>query len=66
MASPAGKSREQQARFGDDVIEEPPNSTVDDWLGQRVERDAQRADDAMEEAGGDEGRAEQLYDEGSD
>ena len=26
----------------DDPYTEPPNSTVDDWLGQRVERDAEQ------------------------
>lgn len=29
----------------DDPYTEPPNSTVDDWFGQRVERDAERLDD---------------------
>jgi hypothetical protein len=28
----------------DDPFTEPPNSTVDDWLGQRVDRDAERID----------------------
>lgn len=28
----------------DDPYTEPPNSTVDDWFGQRVEHDMERAD----------------------
>jgi hypothetical protein len=29
----------------DDPYTEPPNSTVDDWLGQKVAEDLERADD---------------------
>lgn len=29
-----------------DPYTEPPNSTVDDWFGQRVERDSERAERA--------------------
>jgi hypothetical protein len=53
----------------DDVIREPDNSTVDDWLGQRVARDEQLIDEAMEETGGDRAEAEQRFeasDEGDD
>ena len=28
----------------DDPMHEPPNSTVDDWFGQRVQADADRLD----------------------
>ena len=28
----------------DDQITEPENSTVDDWIGQRVQRDEERAE----------------------
>lgn len=28
----------------DDQITEPENSTVDDWMGQRVQRDEERAE----------------------
>lgn len=44
-----------------DTIREPDNSTVDDWLGQEVDRDMDRADQALEEAGGDRGEAERLF-----
>jgi hypothetical protein len=57
------RSTEKQATFGQDTIEEPPNSTVDDWVGQRVDRDETRADDALAEAGGDERRAEELFEQ---
>jgi hypothetical protein len=66
MAERSSKSTEQQSRFGDDAIEEPPNSTVDDWIGQRVDRDAERADQAIAEAGGDERRAERLFEDGTE
>jgi hypothetical protein len=33
------------------VIEEPPNSTVDDWRGQKVERDTELAEELLEETG---------------
>jgi hypothetical protein len=32
-------------------IREPPNSTVDDWRGQKVERDTELAEDLLEETG---------------
>jgi hypothetical protein len=35
----------------EDTIREPDNSTVDDWMGQRVERDRQLADDLLAETG---------------
>lgn len=46
-------------------IREPDNSTVDDWLGQEVDRDMDRAEQALAEAGGDEARAERLFAERS-
>ena len=46
----------------DGVIEEPANSTVDDWLGQRVERDTKLAEDLLEETG-DPAEAERRFDE---
>ena len=33
------------------TIEEPPNSTVDDWMGQKVERDTKLAEQLLEETG---------------
>lgn len=53
----------QHARFDEDVIEEPPNSTVDDWLGQQVARDDALADEAMQEADGDTERAEEIFEQ---
>ena len=44
-----------------DPHKEPENSTVDDWHGQKVDRLAEQADEAMAEAGGDETRAEAEF-----
>ena len=44
---------------------EPANSTVDDWLGQRVQRDEARADRALDEAEGDAEEAEARFEEES-
>jgi hypothetical protein len=32
-------------------IHEPPNSTVDDWRGQKVDRDTERAERLLRETG---------------
>jgi hypothetical protein len=47
----------------DDQIEEPENSTVDDWLGQNVAKDEEVADQALAEAGGDPAKAEEIFDD---
>jgi hypothetical protein len=47
-------------------IREPDNSTVDDWFGQQAARDAEVADEAVAETGGDLNEAERLYDERAD
>jgi len=47
----------------DEEVQEPDNSTVDDWFGQNVARDQDVADEAMKEAGGDTEKAEKLYEE---
>jgi len=47
----------------EDPYTEPPNSTVDDWHGQEVERDMAAAERALEEAGGDEDRAAELFEQ---
>jgi hypothetical protein len=57
--------RDEEQREGD-PFREPSNSTVDDWLGQRVERDADLADRLVKDTGGDEEQAERLFDEISD
>jgi hypothetical protein len=36
----------------DDPMTEPPNSTVDDWFGQRVQADADRLGDAPADGDG--------------
>ena len=46
---------------GNDPLQEPENSTVDDWMGQRVDRDTERAERLLEEAGGDEAEAERRF-----
>ena len=51
--------------MGDNTINEPSNSTVNDWMGQEVNRDQELADKVMQEAGGDEAKAEKLFDERS-
>jgi hypothetical protein len=42
-------------------IEEPPNSTVDDWLGQQVNEDEELIERLLEETGGDLDEAERLF-----
>ena len=46
-----------------DAIIEPGEATVDDWFGQDLERDAEDAERALELAGGDETRAEEVFEE---
>jgi hypothetical protein len=45
----------------DDPYTEPPNSTVDDWLGQSVERDRETADRLVEQSDGDLDEAERRF-----
>jgi hypothetical protein len=47
-------------------IQEPDNSTVDDWLGQRVGRDEELADELVEESGGDLDEAAERFEAESD
>jgi hypothetical protein len=42
-------------------IVEPPNSTVDDWLGQQAARDEEEVDDLLRETGGDVDEAERRF-----
>jgi hypothetical protein len=39
------------------------DSTVTDWHGQEVDRDAEAADEAIERADGDEAEAEEIFDQ---
>lgn len=45
------------------TVEEPPNSTVDDWFGQNAARDQELADELVDEKGGDESAAQEAFDE---
>lgn len=47
-----------------DPLQEPENSTVDDWHGQEVGRMEDRADQAVDDAGGDMEEAERRFEEG--
>ena len=49
----------------DGSIVEPPNSTVDDWHGQKVADDMEMVDEVLEETGGDEAAAERAFEERS-
>lgn len=44
-------------------IQEPENSTVDDWFGQNVARDQELADRLVEEEGGDTDAAEERFED---
>ena len=46
-------------------IVEPPNSTVDDWLGQQVSDDEEEVDALLDETGGDVEEAERRFPERS-
>lgn len=46
-------------------VREPDNSTVDDWMGQQVNRDDELADELVEETGGDTDEAERRFAERS-
>jgi hypothetical protein len=46
-------------------IVEPPNSTIDDWLGQQVSEDEEEVDELLEETGGDVDEAERRFPERS-
>ena len=49
----------------DDKITEPENSTVDDWIGQRVQRDEERAEQIAAETD-DPAEAERKFDQVSE
>ena len=59
------RDRPQAERDEQGAIEEPPNSTVDDWLGQQVSDDDELADDLLDETGGDVEEAERRFESGS-
>jgi len=49
----------------DGTIVEPPNSTVNDWHGQKVSDDEAMIDEVLERTGGDLDAAERAFDEHS-
>ena len=55
--------RQTSTTHDDGVVVEPENSTVDDWLGQKVDRDRQLAEDLLAETGGDVEEAQRRFDE---
>ena len=46
-------------------IVEPPNSTVNDWHGQKVSDDEEMIDEVLERTGGDVDAAERAFEEHS-
>lgn len=44
-------------------VQEPDNSTVDDWYGQRVDRDKEKAEQILDEEDGDEEAAARRFDD---
>ena len=44
---------------------EPENSTVEDWMGQEVNKDQELADKLVEESGGDLAAAEEKFEQQS-
>ena len=49
----------------DETVVEPENSTVDDWIGQKVDADAEQVDEALAETGRDEAEALKKLEGGS-
>ncbi|HVM09413.1 MAG TPA: hypothetical protein VM345_13180 [Acidimicrobiales bacterium] len=52
--------------MSNDPHKEPENSTVDNWMGQEVNKDAELADRLLQEKGGDEAAAEQAFESQSE
>jgi hypothetical protein len=48
---------------GKDPHQEPDNATVDDWMGQRVDRDTERAERLLDETGNEDEAARRFEDE---
>jgi hypothetical protein len=61
MASP---NRESDRNDSGEVVE-PPNSTVDDWIGQQASEDEEVVDELLEETDGDVEEAERRFAERS-
>jgi hypothetical protein len=54
-------TQQPEPRTDHGPIEEPENSTVDDWFGQNVARDQDLADKLVAEEGGDQAAAEERF-----
>jgi hypothetical protein len=67
-AKPEGHEVDETDETGHstDDLREPPNSTVDDWLGQRVGRDEGLAERLLAEEGGDTDAAARRFEEESE
>jgi hypothetical protein len=48
---PAARARSIPVNDPDRIIREPQNSTVDDWTGQRIDRDTKLAEHLLAETG---------------
>jgi hypothetical protein len=48
-----------------DPHQEPANSTVNDWMGQEVNEDMDKADRLVQESGGDLAKAEERFEQES-
>lgn len=53
---------QRSTKTDDGTIHEPDNAKVDDWMGQRVERDTEKAERLLEETG-DEDEAARRFEE---
>jgi hypothetical protein len=60
-AENTNRSEQPAAENEDGEIVEPPNSTVDDWLGQQAARDEEEVDDLLRETDGDVDEAERRF-----
>jgi hypothetical protein len=54
-------NRPDAARDERGAVTEPPNSTVDDWLGQQAGKDEELVDELLDETGGDTAEAERRF-----
>jgi hypothetical protein len=61
MSNDANNSSASAEPGTDDPYTEGANSTVNDWLGQKVERDTELADRLVAEEGGDLEKAEERF-----
>lgn len=65
MATEHRTDRPEAERDAQGAVHEPPNSTVDDWLGQQASEDERLADELIDETEGDVDEAERRFAERS-